>query len=221
MEIRGVTKSLVDHLRVEIVTGQLLPGQRLNEVQLASRLGVSRPPLREAFRILEHDHLVASIPRKGTYVTHISPEDFEEVSRAREMIECYAVDLLEEMHVRDLPMVASALAKTSGLSIPANLDSVDLLTYRDTFADFHVKLIASSGNAWLVHFYQAIASTLARYEYLHFSFPEAASRSIDDHQRILELIRQGDYREAKEVLRAHIAYVYQYAKKAFMEGERF
>ncbi|MBW2123631.1 MAG: GntR family transcriptional regulator, partial [Deltaproteobacteria bacterium] len=69
MEIRGVTKSLVDYLRTQIITGNLPPGQKLNEIRLSSDLGVSRPPLREAFRILEHDRLVASIPRKGTYVT--------------------------------------------------------------------------------------------------------------------------------------------------------
>ena len=117
-------------------------------------------------------------------------------------------------------MVTSALAKASDLAVPANLDSVDLLAYRDAFADFHVKLVASSGNAWLVHFYQASVSTLARYEYLHFAFPEAASKSVADHRRILDLIRQGDYREAKEALRTHIAYVYQYARKALLEGDR-
>jgi DNA-binding GntR family transcriptional regulator len=65
METLSVTKSRVHPLRENIIIGEFAPGQKLNEIELSSRLGISRPPLREAFRLLENEHLVRSIPRKG------------------------------------------------------------------------------------------------------------------------------------------------------------
>lgn len=213
MEIRGVTKSLVEYLKGEIITGSLAPGQKLNEIQLSSRLDVSRPPLREAFRILEHDLLVVSIPRKGTYVTRLSTEDLQDVCQAREMIDCYAIDLLEAKNIRDLPQVASALAKASGLSTPSDVDSQQMLIYREAFADYHIKLVESAGNSRMIHFYRAISSSLARYEYMHLSIPDTARRSLEDHQQILNLIKTGDYHQARECMRAHIAYLARFQER--------
>lgn len=67
--VRGVTESVVQYLRIHIIEGELVPGQKLNEIELAVRLGINHTPLREAFRILENAHLIVSIPRKGCYVT--------------------------------------------------------------------------------------------------------------------------------------------------------
>jgi hypothetical protein len=108
------------------------PGRRVNEIQLSSSLGISRPPLWEAFRILEQHHLVVSIPRKGPHVTQGSKEALQNGHQAREMIDCYAIDLLETKNIRDLPQVASALAKTSKFSTPSDADRRQLLTHHFT-----------------------------------------------------------------------------------------
>jgi len=95
LEVQSLTKSVLEYIRNHIITGELVPGQRLNENDLAARLKVSRPPIREAFRVLESEHLVVSVPRKGAYVTELSADDLVEVYQTREMIECYAVELLK------------------------------------------------------------------------------------------------------------------------------
>ena len=64
LEVQSLTKSVLEYIRNRIITGDLVPGQRLNENELASRLKVSRPPIREAFRVLESEHLVVSVLRK-------------------------------------------------------------------------------------------------------------------------------------------------------------
>jgi len=102
MEIKSVTDSVTQYLRKQIITSELAAGQRLNETNLASHLSISRPPIREAFRILENEHLVVNIPRKATYVSDISIEDLQEVYQAREMLECYAIDLLKDKNISDL-----------------------------------------------------------------------------------------------------------------------
>ncbi len=72
MEIKSVTESIVHYLRDHIISGDFAPGRKLTEMELSAQMGVSRPPLREALRIMENDNLVTRIPRKGTYVTTIS-----------------------------------------------------------------------------------------------------------------------------------------------------
>lgn len=204
MEFKSITETLVDHLRSQIITGEISPGQKLNEQQLSSSLGFSRPPLREAFRTLEHDHLIVSTPRKGTYVTSLTIEDFEEVYETREMIECYAVDILRAKSIRDLPDVASALAASSRLSMPQNNEKEAKLEYFDALVNYHIKLVEAAGNGRLIHFYNAISFNLARYQFVYFYVPGTSENSITDHQKILDLIVKGDYLEAKECLRVHI-----------------
>jgi len=83
MEIKTVTNIATEYLRKQIITGEMAAGQRINETDLASCLDISRPPIREAFRILENEHLVVNIPRKGTNVTKISSEDLQDIYQAR------------------------------------------------------------------------------------------------------------------------------------------
>ena len=118
MEITSITLKALQTLRDKIIVGELKAGYKLNESDISIGLGISRPPLREALRILETDRLVTNIPRKGTYVSELSVKDFVEISQTREMIECYCVDLLKASNIRNLPKVQIALEKAQALPIP-------------------------------------------------------------------------------------------------------
>jgi len=218
MEFKSITETLVDHLRSQIITGEISPGQKLNEQQLSSHLGFSRPPLREAFRTLEHDHLIVSIPRKGTYVTSLTIEDFEEVYETREMIECYAVDILRAKQIRSLPQVASALAASSRLSMPQNDEKERKLEYFNALVNYHIKLVEAAGNGRLIHFYNTISFNLARYQFVYFYVPGTSEHSITDHQKILDLILSGDYSEARECLRAHIRHTADVLRRRILQN---
>ncbi|OQX53185.1 MAG: hypothetical protein B5M53_07295 [Candidatus Cloacimonas sp. 4484_209] len=178
MKIKSITESVVEYLRLKIITGELVAGQKLNETELASRLNISRPPLREAFRILENEHLVVSVPRKGTYVTDISIEDLEEVYQAREMLECYAIDLLKDKNIRDLPTVTASVESASDLAIPSQDNREEVFSYLKSFVGFHIKLVESAGNSWVTHFYNSISSHLARYQFIYLYIPGSGRRSI-------------------------------------------
>jgi DNA-binding GntR family transcriptional regulator len=147
MEIKSVPKIVVEYLRDRILVGQLAPHQKLSENDLALKLDISRPPLREAFRILEYEGLIFTIPRKGTYVSNISIEDLQDVYQAREMIECYAIDFLKAKNIKDLPQVELAVSSTSGLSTPSTNDPKVMLNYARDFANYHIKLVESTGNS--------------------------------------------------------------------------
>jgi DNA-binding GntR family transcriptional regulator len=213
MEILNVTGSVLQFLRDKIITGELKSGQKLNENALSSSLGISRPPLREVFRMLEKDCMVINIPRKGTYVAELSLKDYEELSQVREMMECYAIDLLKASNIRNLPKVTLALNKA--LSLPMSNNSVDpeeLLNRIRVILDFHTSLVESTGNSRLAYNYHSISLNLARYQFIYFYVSGAAQQSLEDHKRTLELIKDGDYDQAKEELRKHIQYTVELVK---------
>ena len=190
MEILNVTATTLQFLREKIITGELKSGQKLNETSLSVNLGISRPPLREAFRLLEKDHMVVNIPRKGTCVTELSTKDYEEVSQIRQMIECYAIDLLKASNARDLPKVNLALEKASKLPMPINtVEALELLNRIRVFLEFHNSLVESSGNTRLTSIYHSISFNLARYQFIYFHIHGTAQHSLDDHKKILELIK--------------------------------
>jgi DNA-binding GntR family transcriptional regulator len=160
--------------------------------------------MREAFRILEHEHVIVSIPRKGVYIKELSINDCQEVYQMREMLECFAVDLLKAQNISSLPEVSLALTSESGLLIPPDDDQDQRLKYLKIFADFHIKMVEAPGNNRLDYFYKSIQSTLYRYQFMYLSLPGAGPHSFEEHHHILNLITAGAYDEAKKSLKAHI-----------------
>jgi DNA-binding GntR family transcriptional regulator len=220
MEILGVSKTAVQHLRNLIISGQLAPGQRLNEVDLSSRLGISRPPLREAYRYLENENLVIRIPRRGCYVTDVSMEDCLQIFEAREMIECYAVDILKENNIRDLPDVESELKVSSSFALSVSGTNEPISITQNPFPSFHTKLIERTGNHWIIRFHKSISSSLARYQFMCTDEPRLAVEAQQQHEQILDLVENGNYDQAKELLRSHINFFYDVIEKVMTKKQR-
>jgi DNA-binding GntR family transcriptional regulator len=208
VEIFSVTQTAVRHLRDLIIIGELKPGQKINETALASDIGLSRPPLREAFRILESECLITSVPRKSSYITKVSKEDFEKIYRARGMIECYSIDLIKNNNINDFTPLYSALNEASAVKLESGAKPKDVLECLKVFAEFHFKLVELTGNVYLCHFYQSIASNLMRYQFLYFS-KEYKKPLLEEHQHILDLIKMGEYDQAKDCLLSHINYGFE------------
>jgi len=204
MEVKSVTESIVQYLREHIISGDLAPGQKLTETELSTQMGVSRPPLREALRIMENDNLVVRIPRKGSYVTELSVDRLHQLYAAREMIECHVLDILKEENRCELPGVRKSLDDGAVLSPPAKEDTAEMMRYLNALTDFHVKLVQAAGNQWVLRFYDSITFSLARYQYLCLHVPGLTSRSYEMHGEILALIEQGLFDRARERLIAHI-----------------
>ena len=177
MEVENAKTSAVQFIRDLIVSGELEAGQKLVEKKLASILGISAIPLREAFRVLEAEYLVLNIPRKGVYVTELSIEDLQKAFQAREMIECYVIKILMEKNIRELPEVASVVNSTLPPFIPVHKSRMDKLQYYKTWANFHRKLLEASNNILLINLYSSISSLLHRYLCIYEYIPGDCRRS--------------------------------------------
>jgi DNA-binding GntR family transcriptional regulator len=120
------------------------------------------------------------------------------------MIECYAIELLKAQKVRDLAEVASALSSVSpDLPKQDSGNQGKIKGSQNPFPDFHIKLVESTGNRWVIHFYNSISSNLARYQYMCF-VPDILAKVQQEHEQILDFIKRGNYDQAKDLLRAHI-----------------
>src|SRR5437879_5548901 len=93
---RALRHEIVDVLRDEIVRSELQPGERILEIDLARRFGVSRQPVREAIRTLEREGLLTSLPNRGTFVTRVSLEDAIAIQDIRAQLEGLAARLAVE-----------------------------------------------------------------------------------------------------------------------------
>jgi len=182
----------------------LVPGQKLNENEIASRLEISRHSIREAFRVLESEQMVFSIPNKGAFVTELSDDDLVEVYQTREMIECYAVELLKRKEKKDLLQLESAIEDASNLPIPLTDDPEQYLKFHKKFVNFHFKMIEACCNSRLVHFYRSISLNLARYQFRSLRLPGSLETDQKEHRQILNALKIGDYEDAKKILRSHI-----------------
>ena len=210
LKLNSVSLSVTQYLKNQIITGQLLPGQKLNEVALSSELEISRPPLREAFRLLEAENLVFSIPRRGAFVTELTLEDFRELAEAREMIEICAINLIRDRGIKDLAGIASSMTETERFPEPGTrANPEEKLRYLWCFAGFHRAVVAAAGNLRLKGFYEKLSSSLLRYQYRYFYKAMDRRRFKVEHHAILTALESGAYDEAKELLRKHITYGFE------------
>jgi DNA-binding GntR family transcriptional regulator len=217
MKTLTVAQNIVRYLRSRIITGELSPGQKLIENSLTSLLDVSSAPLREAFLVLENEQLVVKFPRKGCFVAEVSIEDCRQIFKAREALELCAMDLLEAQNIRELPDVASTLTLGSSLPQTPFDDQEKRMREFSPFPEFHTKLVESTGNNWVARLYYSIVPTLSRYQFMSYvgNLPD---RAREEHRHILDLIEAGNYEQAGECLRSHIASVEEEIIKVMRSG---
>ena len=132
-------------LRRAILKGELKPGERLMEIALAERLGVSRTPIREAMRKLELEGLVVMIPRRGAQVANITEKDLNDVLEVRIALEKMAIEkacqLITEKELEELEKAAKAFEKA--------IDEENVVKLAETDEIFHDIIYNAAGNARL------------------------------------------------------------------------
>jgi DNA-binding GntR family transcriptional regulator len=204
---RGVLgDSIAQALKAAIFRGQLRPGQKLNEKQLAAQLNVSRAPLREAFWKLQEDGLITRIPHKGAIVTVLSLQDVLEISAIRVHLESLAARLATEQFARapnnNLRQKYERLVELSNQG--------DLLERNVADYEFHHTIWVLSGNQKLVDLLSRLCTpffTFAMIEAKAMPLDKVFSASIvaGEHLPIVEAIEGGSPDEAERVVREIIS----------------
>ena len=201
LQIRSVVDQVHADLLERIVAGELAPGSRLRQEALAAELGVSRTPLREALARLVSEGLVEFIPNRGATVAQRDFNDMDEAWRARLVLEPGAARLAAERRdAEEVERLREAVRRQRGAAD-------DVAASFEVNREFHLALVAASGNAHLLRF--ASLLWLSRIGVPIFA-RQARERAhvlawADDHEAITDAVAAGSGARAERLTRAHIA----------------
>ena len=191
----------LDRLRHAIVSGELVPGQRVLQEDVAEAFGVSIAPVREALRVLEQEGQVTYKPRRGYFVTELRIEDLTEIYALRQ--------LLEERAVRQaLP----TLGEDELLRISADADECvraaelgDVAAELEANRRFHFGLLESPEQPHTMRLIRLLWDSTEAYRAIYYNSPEERLRAAESHGRILDAVRRGDADGLVAELDAHRA----------------
>lgn len=187
-------------LRQAILKGELEPGERLMEIQLAERLGVSRTPIREAIRKLELEGLVLMIPRKGAEVAEISEKSLREVLEVRRSLEELSIELacqrIREEGINELEEAEEAFAQA--------VKTGEIMTIAESDERFHEVIYAATANSRLVQIVNNLREQMYRYRLEYIKDEDKRQILVVEHEHILRAVRSRNIAEAKNAVREHI-----------------
>lgn len=201
------TPRLREALEDDIVSGRLRPGQRLDEVRLAERFGVSRTPIREALIQLSASGLIEIRPRRGAFVVLLGPRELLESFELMAELEAVCARLAaQRLGAADRAALASAHA-ACGAAVAAG----DADAYYPANAAFHGAIHGATGNRVIHGEALRLQRALQPYRRLQLNAPRRMEASFAEHETIMAALSAGDGVAAAEGMRAHV----------LVQGERF
>lgn len=187
-------------LRQAILKGELEPGERLMEIQLAGRLGVSRTPIREAIRKLELEGLVLMIPRKGAEVAKISEKSLRDVLEVRRSLEELAIELACQRMTGDEVEKLEQAQKAFREAV----NHGEAMTIAESDEGYHDVIYYGTGNARLVQILNNLREQMYRYRLEYIKDADKRQVLLVEHEKILKAIKGRHVAEAKDAMREHI-----------------
>ena len=187
-------------LRQAILKGELEPGERLMEMQLAEQLGVSRTPIREAIRKLELEGLVLMIPRRGAIVAKITEKDLKDVLEVRASLERLSTKLacerMEEETIEELREAQEAFkAALRG-------DDITLQAQKDV--EFHDVIYKSTNNLRLIQMLNNLREQMYRYRLEYLKDGTSHQKLVEEHEAIIEALSRRDTEETTNIMVGHV-----------------
>ena len=185
-------------LRTAVMDGVLRPGQRLREVDVSDWLGMSRTPVREAFRRLERDGLITFVPHKGMTVTVLDHSAVMELYRMREVLEGTAASLAAQ-HATEAEIAAlqDLLDQEQALDWDARALAAQNVA-------FHNALYAAAHNRYLLRSLNGLRDSMALLGETTYSVKGRIETALDEHRSVIEAIARRDPAAADSQMRAHL-----------------
>lgn len=187
-------------IREKIITGEFTPGLRLKEEFLVNMLGISKTPIKLGIAKLEQDGLVKSVPRRGSYVIEMSPEDIIEVFSLRGVLEGLAASLalknISEHKINALDRIQQQMN--------ADIGNLSIGSYVENDAKFHNLIIETSGHKMLRECLNPILNKIEMLKYRSASSIERRKEACQDHLAIVAAFREKNKVHAERAMRLHL-----------------
>jgi len=195
----SLTQLVAQSIEKLILSGELAPGAKLNEVALAERLGVSRGPLREAYRMLEELGLIRQEKNRGAFVREIALDEAADIYDVRAGLDATAGRLLAS---RITPaQLATLRGMTDRMQTAAATEDID--GFHVLNLNFHDQIVEMTGNRPLLDIYRKLVKQLTLFRRRNLFAPMAVPHFADEHSAIVELLATGDAERCAQALYDH------------------
>mgnify|MGYP003835669639 CR=1 FL=1 len=199
-DYKPLREVIFDTLREAIITGELKPGERLMEVKLAEKMGVSRTPVREAIRMLELEGLVNMYPRKGAHVAELSVKDIMDVLEVRASMDSLATRLAAERitdeEIKELKQIQAQFVNY------ADKDNLQGTIKKDV--EFHELIYRASRNDRLLQIANNLREQVQRFRVIYLKDYSSPKNLIKEHEEICSAISARNLDMAQEFAQTHI-----------------
>lgn len=202
MKIESLVDMAKRHIQLWIIKGEYQPGQRLKEEEISVRLDTSRPPIREAFKLLEAEGLVMRKPRRGVFVTEMTDKDIWEVYTLKATLYEMAMDLAMNFITNDQIMGLETIV--GKMENCVHTEPIDLLRYQEFHQKFHEQIMLISGNERLKKFSTNIHLQVCRFSYKSLQNPAHLYSSLGYHRRILNALKEKNKPLACKLMKDHV-----------------
>jgi phosphonate utilization transcriptional regulator len=204
LQSHSLTSAVHAEIESLILTGELAPGSKLTEAMLAERLGVSRGPIREAFRILEEAGLVKLEKNRGVFVRSIPLDEALEIYDLRAMVdESAGRHLAEHITPEQLKELRTMVEQMERL-VKGGHNTSASDPYHLLNLAFHDRLIECVGNRKLIDLYRRLVKELSLFRRVNLADGRQIPVSVQEHRGILKAIAAGDADGAARALRSHV-----------------
>jgi DNA-binding GntR family transcriptional regulator len=194
---------VVEILREAIAAGEIKPGQRLRQEELAADLGISQTPVREALRKLEAEGLVSHVAHKGVKVFELSADDAEEMYRIGSVLEAQAASLAVERLSQDDSAGAIARLEKMANDMKALHVNKKLKELAELNVEFHLALYAQAHSPRLYRMISGLLSGFPREAF--WIIPGEPERLTREHDEIIAAVKAGDADKAAQIVSDHRA----------------
>jgi DNA-binding GntR family transcriptional regulator len=198
---RSLHDKLAEGLRDAIVAGEFRPGQKLPELDLCARFGVSRTPMREALKVLATEGLVTLTPNRGASVAAISTQELADLFPIMGALEALAGELAAERISEDELRVLQA----KHMQMLEYFRRGERGPYLRINEQIHTDIVKASGNAPLLATWQGLMVRIKRVRFVAQMTPESWREAVNDHQQMIEALAVGDGARLGAILKRHVS----------------
>jgi DNA-binding GntR family transcriptional regulator len=199
-EPRLLSEDIADSIKTAIIKGKFKPGEKISEGDLAESMGISRTPLREAFRKLENEGFIEIIPRKGAVVTGISHREMNDLYEIKSTLEGLAARLASA-NMKDKDIIK--LEKIND-ELKDHIDRNDLEAFYQAHTKFHEVFVKLSENRRLIRMISNLNDHFKRFGIVSMTLPGQYESAIKQHEGIIRAFKSGDEKVVEEKVRTNV-----------------
>lgn len=202
MKHPSITDLTREYLEKAILSGELHPGSQIKEEQIAEALGISRPPIREAFKLLEAEGLVVRKPRRGVFVAETTHQDVWEIYTLKAELYTFSIHLsFQRLAQTDISRMEKLAAE---MKTCVDAEEPDVFFYQELNTLFHDVHVNAAGHQRLKQMLKILHNQIRHFSFHSLSNKKHLIKNYTYHREILYAFQENDLETAVKISRAHV-----------------